>query len=168
MLFFGASGIMDCGKKERPKGKREEGRIRMEYRRFGDKIIGRVDRGEEIVEQLRVIAEKEKISLASVEGLGALNRLTVGVFKTDEKVFSKNEFTGYYEVVSLTGTINTMDGAFYTHLHMSAGDETGRVIGGHLSEAFVSATAELVITVIDGRVDRAFDEETGLNLFRFD
>ncbi len=140
----------------------------MEYRRFKDKIIARIDKGEEIVDEIRKIAGKEDIKLASVEGLGALNRLTVGVFKTDEKVFSKNEFTGYYEVVSLTGTINTMDGEFYTHLHMSAADETGHVIGGHLSEAVVSATAELVITVIDGHVDRSFDEEIGLNLLKFD
>ena len=31
-----------------------------------------------------------------------------------------NDFAGSFEIVSLTGTINTMDGEFYCHLHMSA------------------------------------------------
>ena len=67
----------------------------------------------------------------------------------------------------LLGTINTMDGAFYTHLHMSAGNEKGEVFGGHLNRAVISATCEMVITVIDGRVDRFHSEEIGLNLFQF-
>jgi hypothetical protein len=47
---------------------------------------------------------------------------------------------------------------------MSAGNQKGEVFGGHLNRAIVSATCELVITVIDGRVDRVHDEETGLIL----
>ncbi|HIR12800.1 MAG TPA: DNA-binding protein, partial [Candidatus Choladousia intestinavium] len=69
--------------------------------------------------------------------------------------------------VSLTGTINTMDGNFYCHLHISAGNEKGQVFGGHLNKAVVSATCEVVIRVISGTVDRYFDEEIGLNLFQF-
>ena len=60
-----------------------------------------------------------------------------------------------------------MNGEFYCHLHMSAGNHKGEVFGGHLNKALVSATCEMIITVIDGTVDRFFDEEVGLNLFRF-
>ena len=91
----------------------------------------------------------------------------MGVFKTDEKKYYANSFQGSYEIVSLTGTINTMDGQFYCHLHMSAGDDKGQVVGGHLNRAVVSATCEMVVTAIDGSVDRAFSEEVGLNLFKF-
>lgn len=51
-----------------------------------------------------------------------------------------------FEIVSLTGTINTMDEEFYCHLHMSAGDDKGHVFGGHLNRALVSATCEMIIT----------------------
>lgn len=139
----------------------------MEYKRFENTIIARIDRGEEILEQVKEIALKEKIRLASVQALGAINRFTVSVFKTNEKTYLANEFEGSYEIVSLSGTINTMNGEFYCHLHMSAGNEKGEVFGGHLNQAFVSATCEMVITVIDGTVDRYYDEEIGLNLFRF-
>ncbi len=140
----------------------------MDYRRFGHTVVMRIDRGEEILTQLRAMAEKEQIRLASVRALGAVGDFTVGVFRTGEKKYYANRFTGDYEIVSLTGTISTMDGAYYAHLHMSAGDEQGRVVGGHLNEAIVSATCEVVVAIIGGRVDRAFDPEVGLNLFKFE
>lgn len=139
----------------------------MEYRKFNNTIIARLDRGEEITEQLKQIALKESIKLANINALGAVNDFTVGVYKVDEKKYYSNKFQGNFEIVSLTGTINTMDGEFYMHLHMSAGDEKGQVFGGHLNEAKVSATCEVVINTIEGEVDRYFDKEIGLNLFKF-
>lgn len=139
----------------------------MEYRRFGSDIVARMDKGEEILAQIKEIALKENIKAASVTALGATNDFTVGVYKIGEKKYYANTFQGNFEIVSLTGTINTMDGAFYTHLHMSAGNEKGEVFGGHLNRAVISATCEMVITVIDGRVDRFHSEEIGLNLFQF-
>ena len=139
----------------------------MEYRRFWDTLVVRMDKGEEITEQLRAVAEKENIRLAAVEALGAVNDFTVGVYNTEEKKYYSNHFQGAYEIVSLTGTVTTMDGQFYHHLHMSAGDEKGSVFGGHLNSAVISATCEMIIRVIDGTVERRHDPETGLNLFSF-
>ena len=139
----------------------------MEYKRFGNKIIVRIDKDEEILEQVKKLALKENIRLAAVQALGATNSFTVGVYNVVEKQYYANSFSGSFEIVSLTGTINTMNGEFYTHLHMSAGNEKGEVFGGHLNRAVISATCEMVITVIDGRVDRFHSEEIGLNLFQF-
>lgn len=139
----------------------------MDYRKFGNTYIVRLDKGEEILEQARTLALKEGIRLASVQALGAVNDFTVGVFNTAEKKYYANSFQGSYEIVSLTGTIDTMGGEFYCHLHMSAGDGQGHVVGGHLNRAVISATCEMVVTEIPGAVDRAFSEEIGLNLLRF-
>lgn len=139
----------------------------MEYTRFNDTIVARIDKNEEILTQIKTIAIQEKIQLASISALGAIHDFTVGVFKTKEKQYLKNHFVGDYEIVSLIGTINTMNDEFYCHLHLSAGNEKGEVFGGHLNEAIVSATCEMVITIIEGKVDRFYDEETGLNLFKF-
>ena len=139
----------------------------MDYRRFGNTLVVRLDRGEEILEQVRLLAEREHIRLAAVQALGAVNDFTVGVFNTQTRTYASNDFQGPYEIVSLTGTIDTKEGAFYTHLHMSAGDAQGRVFGGHLNRAVISATGELVVTAIPGTVDRKFSEEIGLNLFQF-
>ena len=111
--------------------------------------------------------EKENIRLASVEALGATDEFTVGVYNVDEHQYHALTFTGAHEIVSLTGTVNTMNGEYYSHLHMSAANESGAVVGGHLNAARVSATCEMVIRVIDGAVDRFKDDVTGLNLFKF-
>ena len=139
----------------------------MEYKKFNNVIVARIDKGEEILDKIKEIALQENIKLANVNALGATNDFTVGVFKTEEKKYYSNEFKGNFEIVSLTGTINTMNGEFYTHIHMSAGNDKGEVFGGHLNKAIVSATCEMVINIIDGTVDRYFDEEIGLNLFKF-
>lgn len=119
----------------------------MEYKRFGNKIIVRIDKDEEILEQVKKLALKENIRLAAVQALGATNSFTVGVYNVVEKQYYANSFSGSFEIVSLTGTINTMNGEFYTHLHMSAGNDKGEVFGGHLNRAVVSATCEMVVDV---------------------
>mgnify|MGYP004470097563 FL=1 len=139
----------------------------MEYKKFGNTIIARLDKGEEVLEKIKEISLHHKIKLASVQALGATNDFTVGVFKPEEKKYYANTFQGNYEIVSLTGTISTMNDEFYTHIHMSAGNEKGEVFGGHLNRAIISATCEIVITIIEGRVDHYFDETIGLNLFKF-
>ena len=68
-----------------------------------------------------------------------------------------------FEVLSLNGTISFGR----SHLHITLSNDKGEVFGGHLNRAVVSVTCEMVINIIDGTVDRYFDEETGLNLFRF-
>ena len=132
---------------------------KMKYKKFENTII-------EICAKLKEVAQKENIKLASIQALGAINDFTVGVFKTKEKKYFANEFKGDYEIVSLTGTINTMNGEYYSHMHLSAGNDQGEVFGGHLNKAIVSATCEMVIQVINGQVDRYFDEEIGLNLLK--
>lgn len=139
----------------------------MDYRRFGNKILVRIDKGEEILEKVKEVAEKENVKLASVSALGAVNEFTVGVFKTDDKKYVSNEFKGEFEIVSLSGSISTMNGETYIHLHMSAGDVSGKVFGGHLNQAKVSATCEMFIDVLDGSVDRKYSEDIGINLFEF-
>ncbi len=139
----------------------------MDYRRFNDTVLLRIDRGEEIIETVRKVAEQEHIRLASVEALGATDNFTVGVYDVDTKRYDSKTFTGPHEIVSLTGTITEMDGAFYQHLHLSAGNKNCEVFGGHLNRAVVSATCEMVIRVINGAVDRKRDPGIGINLLRF-
>ena len=139
----------------------------MDYRRFNDTIILRIDRGEEIIETVKAVAEKEHIRLASVSALGATDEFTVGVYDVDAKRYDSKTFVGPHEIVSLTGTITEKDGAFYQHLHMSAGNRDCEVVGGHLNRAVVSVTCEMVIRVLPGAVDRRPDPETGINLLHF-
>lgn len=139
----------------------------MEYRRFGNTIVARIDKNEEIIEELLTICKMEKVTLANVNALGAVGEFQVGLFNTKEKKYYSTKYEGDFEIVSLTGSITTKEGELYNHIHMSAADQENKVYGGHLNYAKVSATCEMFIQIIEGKVERKLNEEIGLNLFVF-
>ncbi len=140
----------------------------MEYKRFDNVVFVRIDRGEEVISSLKTVCENESIRLASVSAIGATADFTVGVLDVDTKEYIANDFSGNHEIVSLCGNVTVKGGEFYAHLHMSAADEKGNVVGGHLNRAVISATCEMVVNVSDGTVERQSDPVTGLNIFKFD
>ena len=139
----------------------------MDYKRFKNKIVARFERGEEVHAALKEIALKEDIKLASISALGATDDFTIGVYKVDDKSYTELNFKGIFEILSINGTITTKDGEYYPHLHISVADDKGSGFGGHLIESNISVTCEMVIDIIDGRVDRKMDDEIGINLLDF-
>lgn len=139
----------------------------MEYRRFDNTVILRLEAGEEVMEQLTQLAQREQIALGVVSGLGAAGRVTAGAFDTKRRAYTSHEFQGEYEIISLTGTITAQEGKPYIHLHIALGDMDGHLVGGHLNRAEISATAEIAVTVLEGRVNRRFAPEVGLQLMDF-
>ena len=139
----------------------------MKYKKFQNKYIVRIDKGEEIVATLKKFCEDNSIKLGTIIGLGATNKAEVGLFNVDEKKYYSKELTGDHEIAPLYGNISTMNGEVYLHIHANLCNQENKAFGGHLNSAIVSATFEAVIDVIDGDVDRAFNEEVGLNLYKF-
>ena len=141
----------------------------MQFRRFKNKYFVRFDKGEEIISTLKNFCQAEKITLAEVKALGAVNDFEVGLFDVAAKKYHKNHFQFPAEITSLWGTVTTQNGEIYLHIHMNVGDIEGKVFGGHLNSAVVSATCEMVIDVLPESftVERKFNDEVGLNLFEF-
>ena len=139
----------------------------MDYRKFGSTYVIRLDPGDEIIEKVLWLAAVEGVKLATVTGLGAVDNVTLGIYSPDTKQFKANMFHADFEIVSLTGTITTQRGRPYAHLHMAVGDLSGRCYGGHLNRAVVSATAEIIMTVLPGEIARQPDARIGLNLMHF-
>ena len=60
----------------------------MEYRKFDQGYVLRLDPGEEVVASLTHLVEQEKVQLGCVSALGAANDVTIGVFRhREEAVF---------------------------------------------------------------------------------
>ena len=130
-------------------------------------ILVRLDPDDEICAALMQVVSEEHIELAKVQGLGAVKRVVMGVYNVTTQQYKANTVEGVFEMLSLTGTLDTMNEAPYSHLHIVIGDEQGHAYGGHLNEAVVSATAEIVITKLPGKIDREKSAETGLNVWKF-
>ena len=139
----------------------------MVYKKFDDTIIVKLEPNDEICESLLKIAKSENITLAHVSGMGAVNDFSIGVFNARTKEHYPNDFKGNFEIVSLEGNITVKDNEPYLHLHFSAADKHGDVVGGHLNKAVISAMGEIFIRIISGKVERKFNEDVGLNLFDF-
>ena len=136
----------------------------MKYKRFGEDIAVRLEVGEEVVASLAEIAEREGVTFASVSGIGAADDIAVSVYDVKAKKYFDNEYREPMEITSLLGTVSEKDGAPYIHIHAAACRRDGTAVGGHLKRAVISATCELVLHTVYGRVPRFYDERTGLNL----
>lgn len=137
----------------------------MKYSIFGDTYVVRLQKGEEVLTCLQELCRKESISLGIVSAIGAVNHVSVGVYRVEEQEYIAKTFDEVMELTSLLGNITEKNGEPYLHLHATFGRLDGKVIGGHLTEAVVSATCELFIRKIEGYVGRRLDPETGLNIF---
>jgi predicted DNA-binding protein with PD1-like motif len=138
----------------------------MDYKQCGNRVIVRIDKGEELVDSLKTICKKLDIKLGSIYGLGATEKVTVGLMNTKTKKYQSKEFTGDHEITSLLGNITTMNGEVYLHLHITIGNVEHKTMGGHLTSAVISATFEGIIDIIDDQVTREYHEDVGLNLLK--
>lgn len=139
----------------------------MEYRKFDDTYVVRLNKGEEISEKLKELCHKENIETAEITGLGASNLVEIGLFNTKTKEYKTNVFEGMFEISSLVGNATRKDGEVYLHLHINFSDESGIVKGGHMVRCNISATSEIIVNRVQGNVERKFDDEIGLNLMKF-
>ena len=139
----------------------------MEYRKFGDAYMVRIDLGEDVIESLKKLCEKERIRLGRVEAIGATDHAVIGVYDLVKKEYCPENVDEFMEIVSLNGNITTMDGKTYVHLHAALADQQHVIHGGHVLEMRVGATCEMFITVLDGEVNRSRNEALGINLWSF-
>ena len=139
----------------------------MEYRRFENTLVIRMDRGEEICGTLAAICEKEDVELAEVSALGAVDRAEMAIYDVPSKTFFRKTFEGPMEIGSLVGSVTRKDGKPYLHLHGVVCDSELAAHGGHIVSMRVSATCEMIVRVFPGEVGRRMDEAIGLNVFEF-
>lgn len=139
----------------------------MDYRKFGNTYMLRIDVGEEIVESLKEMCAREGIRLAQVSAIGAADRAAVGVYDLAEKRYHQEDLEGFMEIANLSGSVTEMNGEPYIHLHTTLADQRNVLHGGHAISMRVGATCEMFVQVLDGTVTREKDEGLGINLWKF-
>lgn len=139
----------------------------MEFKRFENDYVVRLNKGENVIESLKKLCKEENIKLAEITGLGASDKVEIGVFNINTKEYKTKVFEGMFEITSLVGNATRKDGEVYLHIHINFGDAEGNVYGGHLVDSKISATSEIIVRKINGEVGRKLSEEIGLNLLSF-
>lgn len=144
----------------------------MDYRKYGDTIYIRMDRGDEVIGSILDVCKKEKIKSAVYSGIGGCSEAQVQTFLPETKEFELRIIQGMLELVSLTGNIITDEqGELYHHTHAMFSYKDGEqhcVAGGHIKSITISYTAEIELRpVINGIINREFNPETGTGFWKF-
>mmetsp|Transcript_15178 Transcript_15178/g.45665 ORF Transcript_15178/g.45665 Transcript_15178/m.45665 type:complete len:172 (-) Transcript_15178:1731-2246(-) len=125
-----------------------------------DFVAVRLLPGDNVMESLRAWVKTAKPRGAWVATtVGSVTAATVRLAHATAE--NRNEIikvTGCHEITSLVGTLSR-DGL---HIHITLSDKEGRCVGGHLVEATIFTTAEIVLGVMrHGQMRRMHDDQTG-------
>jgi len=135
----------------------------MQYKRFGAAYVLRLEMGDEIIESLRTLAEKEEIRGGFFYGLGAVKSVSLGYFDVEEKKYKEESFKQEFELASLVGDVSLLDEKIIIHAHATLADQDFKAFAGHLSRAEVTATVEIFLRPTGGVLNRKHDPSIGLN-----
>jgi predicted DNA-binding protein with PD1-like motif len=95
-----------------------------------------------------------------VPGTGSL------LFLWESKQHDKIPVREQVEVLSLIGDVALKDGEPKVHAHVVVGRSDGSTRGGHLIEAHVRPTLEVILTEAPEHLRKEVDKATGLALIR--
>jgi predicted DNA-binding protein with PD1-like motif len=124
--------------------------------------------GDEVITCLKNFAAREKITAAQISAIGALSDVVLNYFDWEKKDYVKIPVREQVEVASLLGDIAEADGEPAIHVHIVVGKRDGSAMAGHLGEAHVRPTLEVIITESPAHLRKRHDAESGLALIRVD
>lgn len=124
------------------------------------------DTGDEAIAGLTAFAKQEGLAASQITAIGAFSDATLGYFDLGKKDYERIPVGEQVEVLALVGDVALADGEPKLHLHAVLGKRDGSAVGGHLLEAHVRPTLEVIVTESPAHLCRRHDPETGLALIR--
>jgi len=123
--------------------------------------------GDELAKGLLKFAEEQKLSAASFTAVSALNSVRLAWFNWDTKKYERSvALDEQVELLSLIGDVALQDAKPVVHAHVVIGRKDGTAHGGHLLEAHVRPTCEVVLTESPVHLQKFLDPVSGLALIR--
>jgi predicted DNA-binding protein with PD1-like motif len=122
------------------------------------------DTGDEVIAGLTSFAKDRSLTACRLTAIGAFSDLTVGFFDWQAKDYMKIPIHEQVEVLSLLGDIAFKEGQPVVHAHVVVGKPDGTAHGGHLMEAYVRPTLEVMLVESPSFLRRTYDPDSGLAL----
>jgi predicted DNA-binding protein with PD1-like motif len=125
--------------------------------------VFRVKPNQELASEIVRYCRQNGISSGVVIGIiGSLESARLNFLKELPGKYETREYKGPQEIVCAQGSVAVKDTELLTHVHIQLADDTG-CRGGHLVEAKIFSTAEVVLAELDYQLRRYLDPYTGLN-----
>jgi predicted DNA-binding protein with PD1-like motif len=123
--------------------------------------------GDELARGLSDFATDERLSAASFKAVGGLSSVRLGWFSWESKKYEASvTLDEQLELLSLIGDVALKDGKPVVHAHAVVGKKDGSAHGGHLLEAHVRPTCEIVLTESPVHLQKFVDPESGIALIK--
>lgn len=120
--------------------------------------------GDEAYSGLYEFARQYHVTAAHFTAIGALSGARIAWFDPTRKMYRQNTLHQQIEVLSMVGDIALSNGKPAVHTHMVVGLPDGTTRGGHVLEADVRPTLEVMVTVEPKAMRRMPDPVTDLTL----
>lgn len=123
--------------------------------------------GDEVLSSIEEFARRESIGAAQLTAIGALRDVVLMYFDWEKKDYKRIPLREQVEVASLIGDI-ALDpqGRPAVHIHLVVGRQDGSAMAGHLGEAHVRPTLEVIVEETPSYLQKVHDAETGLALIQ--
>lgn len=120
--------------------------------------------GDEFAGGIQEVAKARRLGASHFTAIGAFQRVVLGYFDWEKKTYRRISLDEQVEVLSLVGNVVLQDGEPKVHAHVVVGKRDGTAHGGHVLEAHVRPTLEVVIVESPAHLQRRHDEASGLAL----
>ncbi|MDY0001123.1 MAG: DUF296 domain-containing protein [Polyangia bacterium] len=135
----------------------------------GRTIVGRLERGEDLLEGIRAVCTAHQVRGGLVTAIGALETVEVTHYLPGIRAYGpRRTLSGPLEILSLTGNLSESDGELSIHVHVTLsreGDNGIELFGGHLTSGLVFACEFCIVALDDVLLRRAPDPDTGLRIW---
>ena len=145
----------------------------MQWKQIDDEKGGRrtfaiiFETGDEVMAGLRQFLKEQPVGASQFSGIGAFSDAVVGYFDWETKAYQRIPIREQVEVLVLNGDVSDEEsGESKLHAHVVVGKRDGSAHGGHLMEAHVRPTLEVILTESPVHLVRRFDAGSGLSLIR--
>ena len=129
-------------------------------------LMGKLSHGADLLEELTVVCNKEKIQSGWITALGAVQNARIAYYAQQKKEYCYRSINRRLEIINLSGNISLKEQQSMVHVHLTLADARGRAYGGHLAPGTTVFACEFTIQEYTGLpFNRMHDAVTGLPLW---
>ena len=132
----------------------------------GRAFVGRLEAGDDLVEEVEHLAAEYEVKAAWVSVVGAVRHASFAYYDQEDRRYIELDSDEHHELFGFVGNISVRDGRAFLHAHAGFAARHGATVGGHLlpgCEVFVAEVTIREMTGVD--LNRTPDEVTGLSLW---
>ena len=120
--------------------------------------------GDQVPSQLVEFARQQRLDASRFTGIGGFTQVTLGYFELGRQDYKRIEVNEQVEVLSLMGNVaisENQGGSPKVHAHVIIAKSDGTTLGGHLLQAKVRPTLEIMLIESPKHLERYSDPQTG-------